>query len=110
VLKLRITLCLALVAGTLTLTNGILYGARTVTIMYRVAISLVVFAVAGYGIGFAVEKFLKDLLVKDEALKHEQDKDIDMTFEQKNTEELPDESAFNPFTSDNFQQISRPKE
>jgi len=106
VLKLRIALCLALVVGTLTLTNGILYGARAVTIIYRVAISIVVFGLAGYGVGIAVEIFLKKIL--DE--KTVQGQHIDRALEQQTIDELPNESAFSPFTSDNFQQISRPKE
>jgi len=105
-LKHRIAFCLALVVGTLTLTNGILYGARTVTIIYRVAISLIVFALAGYGVGVAVEKFLKELLAKE--IVHEQH--TDSASEQLTTDEQPNESAFSPFTSENFQQISRPKE
>lgn len=108
-LKRRIALCLALVAGTLTLTNGLLYGARTITIIYRVAISLTVFAFLGYGVGCIAENFLGELLEKEK--EKEQDKHADVALEQQAIdEELPNESAFSPFTSDNFQQISRPKE
>lgn len=106
VLKLRIALCLALVVGTLTLTNGILYGARMVTIIYRVAISVAVFGIAGYGVGVVLEKFLKKMLIK----KTQQGQHIDIVSEQQTIDEIPNESGFSPFTSDNFQQISRPKE
>lgn len=106
VLKLRIALCLALVVGTLTLMNGILYGARIVTIIYRVVISVVVFGFAGYCIGVVFENFFKNLLVTKKA----QGQHIDIVSEQQTSDELPNESGFSPFTSDNFQQISRPKE
>ena len=106
VLRLRIALCLALVVGTLTLTNGILYGARAITIIYRVAISVVVFGFAGYFVGVVLEKFFKKILVKKVA----QDQHIDLALDQQNSDQLPNESGFSPFTSDNFQQISRPKE
>lgn len=105
-LKFRIALCLALVVGTLTLTNGILSGARIVTIVYRVVISIAVFAFAGYGVGVVVENFLNKLL----APKKAQDQDIDVDHEQQTIDELPNQSSFSPFTSDDFQQISRPKE
>ena len=105
-LKLRIALCLALVVGTLTLINGVLYGARTVTIIYRVAISVVVFGFAGYSVGVVFENYLKKLYDKETA----QGQQIDIVSEQQTIDELPNESGFSPFTSDNFQQISRPKE
>jgi len=106
VLKLRIAWCLALVVGTLTLINGILYDARLVTIFYRVAISIVVFGLVGYGAGIIIENFLKKLLVKKAA----EDQHIKVASEQQTADELPNESEFSPFTSGNFQQISRPKE
>ncbi|MBC8016274.1 MAG: hypothetical protein H7X79_11095 [Sporomusaceae bacterium] len=105
-LKLRIALCLALVVGTLTLANGILYGARAVTIVYRVVISVVVFGFAGYCLGIGIEFFLKKLLLKGT----DQRQHIDTISEQRVTDELSTESAFSPFTSGNFEQISRPKE
>ena len=104
--KLHIALCLALVVGTLTLINGILHGARIVTIIYRVAISVAAFLLAGYGIGVVFENFLKKILVKKQA----QGQYIDIVSEQQTNDEIPNESGFSPFTSDNFQQISRPKE
>jgi len=106
VLRLRIALYLALVVGTLTLTNGIFYGARIVTIIYRVVVSVVVFGLAGYGVGILFENFLKKLLEK----KLAQGQHIDIALEQQTIDEVPNESGFSPFTSDNFQQISRPKE
>ncbi|WP_378951880.1 hypothetical protein [Pelosinus sp. sgz500959] len=104
-LKLRIALCLALVVGTLTLTNGILYGARLTTIIYRVLISLIVFGIAGYFLGFVGEKFFKELLLKYTP----QEQHIDVVSQQEQIEDLPSENAFSPFTSENFEQISRPK-
>jgi thiamine transporter ThiT len=105
VLKLRIAFCLALVVGILTLANGIVYGARAITILYRVVISVVVFGFAGYFLGFVIENFLKQLLIRNTA----QGQHIDVVSEQQTTDELPTESAFKPFVSENFEQISRPK-
>lgn len=105
-LKLRIALYLALVVGTLTLANGILYDARAVTIIYRVVISVVIFGLAGYCLGVGIEVFLKRLLLKDiEKRQHN-----DTIHEQQVSDELSTESEFSPFTSGNFEQISRPKE
>ena len=105
-LKRRIALCLALVVGTLTLTNGIIHGARAVTISYRVAISVVVFAIVGYAIGVVLEFFIKKMIVKNKV----KSEHINIDLDQQIIDELPNESGFTPFTSDNFQQIPRPKE
>lgn len=104
-LKLRVALCLALVVGTLTLTNGIFYGARLMTIVYRVLISLIIFGFAGYFLGVVAEKFLKELLLK----YTDPVQDIDVVTEEEITEGLPPENGFSPFTTENFEQISRPK-
>lgn len=103
--KLRVALCLALLVGTLTFANGILYGARLTTIVYRVLISLLIFGTAGYFLGGVGEKFLKELLLK----YTEQEPHKDIVSQEEHIEELPPENAFSPFTSENFEQISRPK-
>ncbi len=111
-LKLYVALGLALVVGTLTLTNGILHGARFMTIFYRVLISIAIFGIAGYFLGFAVEKFVNELLVKDAAA-NEQQIDIASQEEEAETEVAAEEglteNTFSPFASENFEQISRPK-
>lgn len=104
-LKLRIALCLALVVGTLTLTNGIVYGARFMTIIYRVLISIIIFGIAGYFLGVVAEKFLKELLEKTT----DQGQHINVVSQQEVTEELVPENTFSPFAPENFEQISRPK-
>lgn len=103
--KLRVALGLALIVGTLTLTNGILYDARLITIFYRVLISLIIFGIAGYFLGIVAEKFLNGLLLKDNA----QEQDMDVVRQQETIEDLPPENEFSPFASENFEQISRPK-
>lgn len=105
-LKLYISLCLALVVGTLTLTNGILHDARMATIIYRVVISVVLFGIVGYGLGALGEKIYRELVAKDIA----QGQDIDIVSEEPINDEVVPESEFSPFASDNFEQISRPKE
>ena len=105
-LKLYIALCLALVVGTLTLTNGILYDARLTTIIYRVLISIVLFAVIGYILGVVVEKNYKELVA--ENITQEETEPI--ISEQERDETVVSESEFSPFASDSFEQISRPKE
>ena len=112
-LKLYVALGLALVVGTLTLTNGIFYGARLMTIFYRVLISIAIFGIAGYFLGFAAEKFVNQLLLKDAAA-HEQHIDVVSQEEEAETEKATEEeglpeNTFSPFASDNFEQISRPK-
>jgi hypothetical protein len=107
VLKLRIALCLALIVGTLTLTNGMLQGARVATIIYRIIISVTLFGFIGYGLGFIFENYFKKYLVEKEIGKGQE---IDLVSEQPSLEELSKEPAFSPFTADNFQQMTRPKE
>ena len=106
-LKLRIALCLALIVGTLTLTYGMLQGARTATIAYRSITSVVLFGFIGYGLGFIIENYLKKLLVEKDIKKGQE---IDIVIEQQPIEELSDNPEFAPFTADNFQQMTRPEE
>ncbi len=103
--KLYVALCLALVVGTLTLTNGILHDARWMTILYRVLISMIIFGIAGYFLGVVGEKFLKELLLKYAP----QEEQIDVVTQEEELENLPAENGFSPFASENFEQISRPK-
>ncbi|AIF52099.1 hypothetical protein [Pelosinus sp. UFO1] len=105
-LKLRIALGLASIVGALTLLNGILQGARIETVLYRIIISIAVFGFIGYGIGIIAEKFLKRVLEKE--MGREQETEI--INEQQPLEDLSIDSEFAPFTSGNFEQISRPKE
>jgi len=106
VLKLRIALCLALIVGALTLLNGMLQGARLETVIYRIIISIAIFGLIGYGLGIIVERFLENIVVKNI---EQGPKDI-VNEEQPLEEDLPVDSEFAPFTSESFQQITRPKE
>ncbi len=105
-LKLYISLCLALVVGTLTLTNGILHDARLAIIAYRVVISVVLFGIIGYALGIVGEKFYREMIAK--SREHRQDSEVVST--KSNDHEVIPESEFSPFASDSFEQISRPKE
>lgn len=100
-LKLRIALCLALVVGTLTLLNGMLQGARLETVIYRMIISIAIFGFIGYGIGMIVESFLHKKLIEKFQKNSLQEEVLDKDME---------ESEFTPFTSNSFEQITRPKE
>ena len=102
-LKLRIALCLALIVGSLTLINGVVYGARTMTVLYRVIISVVIFAFLGYGLGIIIEKFLQRII-------NDKTEEEQQVIQEETIAEVPIEAEFNPFTSDNFEQISRPEE
>jgi hypothetical protein len=106
VLNLRIALCLALIVGALTLLNGMLQGARLETIIYRIIISVAIFGLIGYGLGIIVERFLKNIVVKNV---EQGQKDI-VNEGQPLDNDLPVDSEFAPFTSNSFQQITRPKE
>jgi hypothetical protein len=113
VLKLRIALCLALIVGTLTLINGIVYDARLETILYRVLTSIVLFGVLGYILGAVGERLYRDLIAKyivDKKQEEEQEEDgIDTLHEQEIDNIVNSESEFSPFASSSFEQISRPK-
>lgn len=105
-LKLRIALGLASIVGALTLLNGILQGARIETVMYRAIISIAVFGFIGYGLGIITENFLKRVLEKE--MGREQETEI--INEQQSLKDVSIDPEFAPFTSGNFEQISRPKE
>lgn len=105
-LKLYISLCLALVVGTLTLTNGILHDARLATIAYRVVISVALFGIVGYALGIVGEKIYRELITKS----REQGQQSDAVSTEHTDHEVMPESEFSPFASDSFEQISRPKE
>ena len=104
-LRRHFSLCLALVVGTLTLANGLWNSARIVTIVYRVAISGVIFGIVGYGLGIMFENLLKDILLK-QTIQRQQ---VNTDSEQQTNEAKPTDNGFSPFTSENFEQISRPK-
>ena len=109
-LKLYISLCLALVVGTLTLTNGILHDARMSTVAYRVLVSFLLFGVIGYALGFMGEKFYKELIDKIQKEHPQEDVSSEENTDEEVVSESESESEFSPFASDNFEQISRPKE
>jgi Na+/glutamate symporter len=107
VLKLRIALCLALIVGTLTLLNGMLQGARLETVIYRIIISIAIFGIIGYVLGIIVERFLQKKL---EVKNRDQGQKEESVNEEQFLDDLPKDSEFAPFTSNSFQQITRPKE
>lgn len=113
-LKLRIALCLALVVGTLTLTNGVLHDARVTTIIYRVMISVVLFGVVGYGLAVMGEKIYRELVAKNsnpgEEIEVVPEEQINIVSKEQTNDEVVPEAEFSPFASENFEQISRPKE
>ena len=105
-LKLRIALGLALIVGTLTLTNGLLQGARAATIVYRTIISVVIFGFMGYGLGFITERYFGKVMEKD----INKGQEIDVVSEEQSLEELSSKSEFAPFIAENFQKMKRPEE
>ncbi|HWR39010.1 MAG TPA: hypothetical protein VN611_05890 [Patescibacteria group bacterium] len=62
VLKIRCAIGLALVAGVLTLIVGLMNGTRSMTLFYRILVSVIAFGVCGYGYGFLVDKYLPVIL------------------------------------------------
>ena len=105
-LKLRIALGLGLFVGGLTLTIGILHDTRPLTILYRVAISAILFSCVGYGLGIMFENFLKDILVKLSS----KGNNVDIVTQQEEVNEGEKASEFSPFNSTDFEHISRPEE
>lgn len=100
-LKLRIALCLALVVGALTLLNGMLQGARLETIIYRIIISIAIFGFIGYGMGMLVEGFIRTKL-SEKLSKNSMQEEV--------SDKGSENSGFTPFTSNSFEQVTRPKE
>lgn len=104
VFKLKFAACLALLVGTLTVIIGFVHDARPLTLLYRTAISLVVFGIAGYVIGSIGEKFLSRLVAvtpSDSGIH-----DAAMPGEPHTEQEEASSSApFTPFTPDNLARI-----
>lgn len=107
VLKLRISLCLALIVGTLTLTYGMLQGARIATIIFRSIVSIVLFGFIGYGLGIIFERYWQKALKEKDK---NEGQEIDIVSEQQPLGEVCSDSEFAPFTADNFQQVTRLEE
>lgn len=104
--KLRIALLLGLLVGILTLTIGILHEVRPLTILNRVAISATLFSCVGYGFGIMFENILQEMLSKLSL----QERDTDITTQEEKVNEDQLSSDFTPFTSTNFEHVSRPEE
>lgn len=107
-LKLRVSLGLALVVAVLTATVGLVQGARPITVLYRTVSTLAGFSLGGYLAGCLAEAYLKrrlagvkpkrqgvDIISKDGAI---------------DNDELLNPShatpQFSPFVPENFEQIT----
>lgn len=104
VLKLKIAICFALIAGILTIIVSILKDIRILTTLYRMVVSAVIFGLVGYICGYITDNFLKVLLEK---LKPAGE-NIDITTEPK-VMESPSQvvsNNFSPFTKNDFEHIS----
>ncbi len=83
-----------------------MHDVRMATIAYRVVISVVLFGIIGYALGFMGERIYRELIAKI----HVQEPQTDIVIEEHSNDEVVPESEFSPFASDSFEQISRPKE
>lgn len=107
-LKLRLTVGLALIAGALTALIGLIQDVRPLTVLYRCLTSMLIFGIGGFALGVMAEGFINNLLA---AIKPKGQKiDIINRDELINVDELigqprPD-NEFSPFTPDNFDRVS----
>ncbi len=105
-MKLRVTLCVALIVGTLTLIIGLLRDARLVTILYRTGISVIIFGICGYMISNLVENYLIRFLSQSKP----KGQKVDIVSEQEEVGVVHSEPIFSPFTSDSLERVSRLQE
>lgn len=101
--KLKFAACLALIAGTLTVIIGFVHDARPLTLLYRTALSLVLFGITGYLIGSVCGKFLARLAITppDSGTDNAGIPGEPHTKQQETSSSTP----FTPFTPDNLAQI-----
>lgn len=109
-LKLKSTLGLALIAGTLTALIGFILDVKAYTIFYRSLISSAIFGVGGYILGGMAESYVAN--VKAEVNPKGQNLDIisegDIPVEEDAALDSnpSDKAQFSPFTPNNFERIS----
>lgn len=103
VVKLQISLGIAVVASCLTLLVSALSSITLTAMVYRTLVSLVLFAVLGYTCGQFAERFLHKKL--DEIESKDTNNDIASNGDEENGDEPPVEK-FAPLNPENFENIT----
>lgn len=103
--KLQFAGCLALFVGIVTFVISVMNDARPTTILYRSVISVSVFGLLGYLLAGLTGNWLA---AKSDSL-HSSEEPAEQVNEQK-SDGMPAERAFDPFTPDQFEHISSPKD
>lgn len=111
-LKLRCAVGLAVLTGICTLLSGFGNDARPTTVLYRTAVSMLVFAVIGFGVGLLWERFFKEWserMQDDEASQNKEDEIMEADFSQE-TEKVSAKGTFDELKVEDLENISHPKE
>lgn len=103
-MKLKVTVCFALIAGFLTIIVSILKDIRILTTLYRMFISAIIFGVIGYLCGYITENYLNVLLAK----LNSKGQNLDLVSEKEDEDSLtqPVSNHFSPFNKNDFEHIS----
>lgn len=111
-LKIRCAVGLALLVGVFTILSGFGHNARPTTVLYRTAVSMLIFAVIGFGIGVFWERFAEKLLARfdNEASESGEQKNVEAADFIHEVKETPEEESFDELKPEDFENISHPKE
>ena len=119
VLKLRCAIGLALFAGLLTLLIGLVNDARSMTLLYRTLISVIIFGICGYIFGILADLYMPVILQAIQGF------DEDIAVAGQNEPEVSDEAvtvasneatepdlnpSFTPFTPERLEIVPRAQE
>lgn len=121
-MRVKIAIALAVIAAIITIIMGFANHARLIVILYRTVISIALFGICGYIMGFIYEKnllpYCKNLLKEGEIGSK---LDIQSSPDENSVTEVKDEvdseeskdaknNEFAPFTTDNLRRVKSPEE
>ncbi|VBB08069.1 Hypothetical protein LUCI_3334 [Lucifera butyrica] len=101
--KLRFALLLSLIVGFITLIMSILHDLRIDTIIYRVSISIIVFAAVGFGVGYFTDSFLNKVTAEQKP----QGQIIDIKNEPEDSAIQAASESFRPLDQNDLQHVTR---
>ncbi len=110
-LKLRCAVGLAVLTGLCTLLSGFANYARPTIVLYRTAVSMLIFAIIGFGVGLLWERFSRERserIKDDESLLDNENEATEVDIVQED-ENLSGEESFDELTVEDFENISHPK-
>lgn len=103
-LKLRLSIILSAAAATLTVIFGISSDIGMLTLAYRTSLSIAIFGICGYLLGFTAESYVTKLTTHNKT----KGQTIDIIAKEDNFSDT-EASSFSPLTPDTYEHISSQK-